>query len=165
MSILAERRVERRVEQRTVRPVEAGSPPVRAVRVRRAEALRPPTRARVVAGRRAVPVGCATPRRRVIRWPWLAALAGASCLAITGLGLFAHGAPGAAVPARTAAVSVERGDTLSSLAERFAPSSDTGAVVARIKELNRLDDAVLVPGLPLTVPVADGVPGAGVAAP
>ncbi|MFD9891172.1 LysM peptidoglycan-binding domain-containing protein [Amycolatopsis sp. NPDC059027] len=152
MSILAERGV--------VRPVDTGSAPppprVRVSRGRRAEALRPPTRARVVAGRRAVPVGCATPRRRAIRWPWLAALAVATCLVITGLGLFAHGAPGAAVPARTAAVSVERGDTLSSLAERFAPSSDPGAVVDRIKELNRLDDAVLVPGLLLTVPVADG---------
>ena len=39
-----------------------------------------------------------------------------------------------------------------------APESEPGAVVARIRELNRLDRAVLVPGLPLTVPVADPAP-------
>ncbi|MEV6627800.1 LysM peptidoglycan-binding domain-containing protein [Amycolatopsis sp. NPDC051114] len=55
-------------------------------------------------------------------------------------------------------MSVGQGDTLSSLAARFAPDSDASAVVARIKELNRLDEAVLVAGLPLTVPVADAVP-------
>ena len=38
--------------------------------------------------------------------------------------------------------------------------NDAGAdeIVARIKELNRFDEAVLVPGLPLTVPVAGTVP-------
>ncbi|MFC5692016.1 LysM peptidoglycan-binding domain-containing protein, partial [Amycolatopsis mediterranei] len=95
------------------------------------------------------------PRRVPVRWPWVAALAVASCLVVTGLGLFGGGAPGAPVPERTATVSVEQGDTLASLAARFAPESEPGAVVARIKELNRLDQAVLVPGLPLTVPVAD----------
>jgi hypothetical protein len=59
------------------------------------------------------------------------------------------------VPESTATVSVGQGDTLSALAARFAPNSDAGAVVARIKELNRLDQPVLVPGLALTVPVAD----------
>src|SRR5207249_2999363 len=97
---------------------------------------------------------CAAPRRVPVRWPWLAALAVASCLMITGLGLLPGGVSGAPVPERTATVSVEPGDTLTSLAARFAPDSDPGAVVARIKELNRLDQAVLVPGLPLTVPVA-----------
>jgi hypothetical protein len=93
-----------------------------------------------------------------VRWPWLAALAVASCLVVTGLGLFGGAAANAPVPDRTATVSVGQGDTLSSLAARFAPGSDASAVVARIKELNRLDEAVLVPGLPLTVPVADAVP-------
>ncbi|EOD63059.1 LysM peptidoglycan-binding domain-containing protein, partial [Amycolatopsis vancoresmycina] len=90
-------------------------------------------------------------------WPWLAVLAVASCLVVIGLGLL--GGPSAApVPERTATVSVGQGDTLSSLAARFAPDSDPAAVVARIEDLNRLDGAVLVPGLPLTVPVAGTVP-------
>jgi hypothetical protein len=90
-----------------------------------------------------------------VRWPWLAALAVASCLVVTGLGLLGGGGAAAPVPATTATVSVGQGDTLSALASRFAPDSDTGAVVARIEELNRLDQPVLVPGLALTVPVAD----------
>jgi hypothetical protein len=94
-----------------------------------------------------------------VRWPWLAGLAVASCLVVTGLGLFGGGAAAnAPVPEQTATVSVGQGDTLSSLAARFAPDSDASAVVARIKELNRLDAAVLVPGLPLTVPVAAPAP-------
>jgi hypothetical protein len=93
-----------------------------------------------------------------VRWPWLVALAVGSCLVVTGLGLSGGGAAEAPVPARTVTVSVGQGDTLSSIAARFAPDSDPGAVVARIEELNRLDGAVLVPGLPLIVPVAVGVP-------
>ena len=150
MSILAERG-----QARPATPVPAQPRPVRVPRGRRGEVHRPPTRARVVAGRRPAGAPCAAPRRVPVRWPWLAGLAVASCLVITGLGFFASGSSGAPVPERTAAVSVEPGDTLASLAARFAPNSDPGAVVARIKELNRLDQAVLVPGLPLTVPVAD----------
>ncbi|WP_329049842.1 LysM peptidoglycan-binding domain-containing protein [Amycolatopsis sp. NBC_01488] len=154
MSILAERG-----HARPATPVPAPPRPVRVLRGRRGEVQRPPTRARVVAGRRPAGAPCAAPRRVPVRWPWLAALAVASCLVVTGLGLFGGGvAVNAPVPERTATVSVGPGDTLSSLAERFAPESDASAVVARIKELNRLDGAVLVPGLPLTVPVADAVP-------
>ncbi|MDQ7802328.1 LysM peptidoglycan-binding domain-containing protein [Amycolatopsis sp. A133] len=150
MSILAERG-----HVRPATPVPAPLRPVRVLRGRRGEVHRPPTRARVVAGRRPAGAPCAAPRRVPVRWPWLAALAVASCLVITGLGLLGSGASGAPVPERTATVSVGQGDTLASLAARFAPDSEPGAVVARIKELNRLDQAVLVPGLPLTVPVAD----------
>jgi len=152
MSILAERG-----HARPATPVPAQPRPVRVLRGRRGEVHRPPTRARVVAGRRPAGAPCAAPRRVPVRWPWLAGLAVASCLVITGLGLFGGGSAGAPVPERTAAVSVGQGDTLDSLAARFAPDSDPGAVVARIKELNRLDQAVLVPGLSLTVPVADPV--------
>ncbi len=155
MSILADRGL---VRSSSPGPVPAGvARPVRVVRGRRAEPLRPPTRARIVAGRRTAGVasqGCAAPRRLAIRWPWLAALALLTCGIVTGLGLFMAGIPGAAVPERTTTVSVSSGETLVDLAARFAPGSDTGAVVARIKELNSLEDAVLVPGLPLTVPVA-----------
>ncbi|RSM60933.1 hypothetical protein DMH03_19640 [Amycolatopsis sp. WAC 01376] len=80
---------------------------------------------------------------------------------ITGSGLFLAGVPGAAVPERTTTVSVSTGETLTDLATRFAPGSDTGAVVAKIKELNSLENAVLVPGLPLTVPVAAEVAEGG----
>ncbi|WP_344855965.1 LysM peptidoglycan-binding domain-containing protein [Amycolatopsis ultiminotia] len=96
-----------------------------------------------------------------MRWPWLLAIAAAACLIVTGLGVFGAGVPGGAVPEQTASVSVRAGDTLSALAARFAPDADQAAVVDRIKTLNRLDDAVLVPGLPLTVPVAEGAPSAG----
>ncbi|MGW3959700.1 LysM peptidoglycan-binding domain-containing protein [Amycolatopsis sp. NPDC005003] len=150
MSILAERG-----HVRPATPVPAPLRPVRVLRGRRGEVHRPPTRARVVAGRRPAGAPCAAPRRVPVRWPWLAALAVASCLMITGLGFLGSGSSGAPVPEHTATVSVGQGDTLSSLAARFAPNSEPGAVVARIKELNRLDGAALVPGLPLTVPVAD----------
>jgi hypothetical protein len=138
--------------------------PARIPRGKRGEPQRPPTRARVVAGRRAAGSPCVTPRRAPVRWPWLLAIAAASCLMITGLGLLSGGAAGtggSSVPERTTTVSVAPGETLSDLAARFAPDSDPGAVVARIKELNRLDGAVLVPGFPLTVPVAASVSGTG----
>jgi hypothetical protein len=150
MSILAERG-----PARPATPLPAPPRPVRVLRGRRGEAQRPPTRARVVAGRRPAGAPCAAPRRTSVRWPWFAALAVASCLLVTGSGLLSGGLTDAPVPGRTATVSVEQGDTLASLALRFAPDSDPDAVVARIKELNRLDQAVLVPGLPLTVPVGD----------
>ncbi|HET6501338.1 MAG TPA: hypothetical protein VFG87_11310 [Amycolatopsis sp.] len=128
-------------------------------RARRAagESRHPPARAHVVAGRHRPPVpGCAP--RRVARWPWLAAAAVATGLAVTGLGVFADGVS-AAVPDRTATVQLEPGQTLADLARRYAPDSDPGLVVARIRELNRLGDAEAVPGLPLTVPVEASVAG------
>ena len=155
MSILAER------GQIGPAPVVPAQPhrPIRVVRGRRGEVQRPPTRRRLVAGRRAAwsaGAPCATPRRPATRWPWLLALGVASCLTITGLGLLSGIGSGAPVPERTETVSVEPGDTLSALAARFAPDSDRGAVVARIRELNHLDGTVLVPGLPLAVPVSGG---------
>ncbi|HVV08632.1 LysM peptidoglycan-binding domain-containing protein [Amycolatopsis sp.] len=126
----------------------------RPVRVRRpGETRRPPTRARVVAGRRRPQVPACAPRRVMPRWPWLAALAIAAALVITGLGVFAQGMS-AAVPERTATVTVGQGQSLWDVARQYAPGSDADAVVARIEQLNSLSDAVVVPGLPLTVPVA-----------
>lgn len=154
MSILVDRGL---VRPSSPGPVPAGvARPVRLGRGRRAEPLRPLTRARVVAGRRsaAPSSSCSAPRRLPLRWPWLVAMALLVGAVITGSGLFMAGVPGAAVPERTTTVSVSTGDTLPDLAGRFAPGSDTGAVVAKIKELNSLEDVVLVPGLPLTVPVA-----------
>lgn len=156
MSILADR-----APVRPAAAIPAQPSPARVARGRRGEAQRPPTRLRVVAGRRPAGAPCAAPRRVPVRWPWLAAVGVATCLMITGLGLLSGAAPEVAVPTATTTVSVEQGDTLTALAARFAPESDPGAVVARIMELNRLDGPVLVPGLPLTVPVADAAPGAG----
>ncbi|WP_431874435.1 LysM peptidoglycan-binding domain-containing protein [Amycolatopsis sacchari] len=124
------------------------------VRVRRhaGEMRRPPTRARVVAGRgRAAVPGCA-PRRVSPRWPWLAGVAVAVALVVTGLGVFAQGMSHP-VPSQTATVTVGEGQTLWDVAHEYAPASDADAVVAKIRELNGLGDAALVPGLPLTVPV------------
>jgi LysM repeat protein len=82
-------------------------------------------------------------------------------LIITGLGLFAGGMAAAEVPAETATVSVAPGETLSDIAIRFAPASDTGAVVERIKLLNGLHGAAIAPGTPLTVPVRSGLASSG----
>jgi hypothetical protein len=139
----------RQAPPRPLRPVRPGG----GGRRRLGETRRPPTRARVIAGRRALPVATCAPRRAPLHWPWLVALALVSALIVTGLGLLAGAMSPAEVPSRTAAVSVTQGETLSDLAARFAPESDPGAVVARIKALNGLDDATLVPGLPLVVPV------------
>ncbi|MFF0146278.1 LysM peptidoglycan-binding domain-containing protein [Amycolatopsis sulphurea] len=120
--------------------------------------MRPPTRERVVAGRRGGPAGCPQPRRAPVRWPWLIAVAAVACLFVSALGIFAGGVTGGPVPERTASVSVRSGDTLNALAARYAPNADQAAMVTRIKQLNDLDDAALTPGFPLTVPIA-GDPG------
>ncbi|WP_166462815.1 hypothetical protein [Amycolatopsis acidicola] len=125
----------------------------RPVRPRRVgEARRPPTRARVVAGRRRAPVPACAPRKVAPRWPWLAALGIAVALVVTGLGVFAQGMA-EPVPEQTATVTVGAGQSLWDVAHEYAPGADADAVVARIEQLNNLTDAVVVPGLPLTVPV------------
>jgi Tfp pilus assembly protein FimV len=50
-------------------------------------------------------------------------------------------------------VTVQAGDTLWSVAQRVAPHADTRAVVAEIQSLNRIHDAVVVPGERLVVPI------------
>jgi hypothetical protein len=129
-------------------------------RPRLGETRRPPTRARVIAGRRAPAVVPCAPRQVPLRWPWLAALGVATALVVAGLGLLAGAVSPAQVPSRTVTVAVTPGETLSELAARFAPESDPDAVVAEIKALNGLDDAALVPGVPLAVPVGPGGAGA-----
>ncbi|HKS48679.1 MAG TPA: LysM peptidoglycan-binding domain-containing protein [Amycolatopsis sp.] len=129
-------------------------------RRRAGEPRRPPTRGRVVAGRgRGFAPDCA-PRRVPPRWPWLAAAAVAVGLIITGLGVFADGMS-RAVPERTATASVGQGQTLWDLARQYAPDSDPAAVVARIRQLNGLGDAAVVPGQPLTVPAGSRAGGPG----
>ncbi|MGW7531519.1 LysM peptidoglycan-binding domain-containing protein [Amycolatopsis sp. NPDC054798] len=145
----------REARRRAVRHIPAAVPanPGRTARERRGEPVRPPSRARVVAGQRGG-VACRTSARPSVRWPWLFAIAFAACVIVTGLGVFGSGVSSGPVPSRTASVSVQPGDSLGALAARFAPNADQSAVVERIKELNNLDDTALLPGMPLTVPVA-----------
>ncbi|WP_409182132.1 LysM peptidoglycan-binding domain-containing protein [Amycolatopsis sp. VS8301801F10] len=141
-------------------PAAVPANPARTTRERRGESLRPPSRQRVVAGQRGGSA-CQAAARPSVRWPWLFAIAFAACLIVTGLGVFGAGVSSGPVPTRTASVSVQPGDSLGALAARFAPDADQSAVVERIKELNNLDDTALLPGMPLTVPVAWSVAGPG----
>lgn len=127
---------------------------------RHGEPRRPPTRARVVAGRGRAAVPDCPPRRVLPRWPWLVAAAVVVGLFFTGLGAFA-GEMSGGVPERTATVTVGGGQSLWDIAREYAPSARTADVVLRIKQLNGLADATLVPGLPLTVPVGAPPPGDG----
>ncbi|MEU4525830.1 hypothetical protein AB0F52_44795, partial [Amycolatopsis sp. NPDC024027] len=79
MSILAERG-----HVRPATPVPAPLRPVRVLRGRRGEVHRPPTRARVVAGRRPAGAPRAAPRRGPLRRPGLAGRAVASCRGVSG---------------------------------------------------------------------------------
>lgn len=119
--------------------------------VRRVPARRPPTRRQVVRlGVHRVVATCA-PRRLRLPTAWVLAVASSVCAAVYGLGVLANSV-GPTVPTETAVVRVQPGESLWELAGRVAPRSDAAAVVARIRELNEVDGAVL-PGQPLTVPV------------
>ncbi|WP_154814130.1 LysM peptidoglycan-binding domain-containing protein [Actinophytocola xinjiangensis] len=128
-------------------PADPLSAPPRRVRVYGYTA--PPTRRRVAGAPRVVVSTTCRPRQRISALSLITAGA-AVCLAVIGLGALA-GAGAVDVPARTEVVRVQPGETLSDLAARMAPSSDRGAVVDRIRELNALD-AGLRPGQPLRVP-------------
>jgi hypothetical protein len=121
-------------------------------RVRGAGRVGPPNRRRAVGVPRVVAGGHCPPRRRV-SFLTLVGVGAAMCLAVVGLGTLAGAGSGAdAVPTRTEVVRVKAGESLSELAARMAPGSDTGAVVERIRELNGdLVDGVR-PGQPLHVP-------------
>ncbi|BCI52833.1 hypothetical protein NIIDNTM18_21110 [Mycolicibacterium litorale] len=57
------------------------------------------------------------------------------------------------VPAELAVVQVQTGESLHQVAQRVAPGAPVGAVVERIRELNRLDSAALDAGQTLIAPV------------
>lgn len=59
----------------------------------------------------------------------------------------------AAVPDQLGVVRVQDGENLQRLAARVAPGASTGEVVARIRELNRLDSAALDAGQTLIAPI------------
>lgn len=138
--------------------VEPSSIGIRPTPRRRGEVRRPPTRAgSTVAQRRPVRADCA-PRRAVVHWPWLVALAVGSAFIVVVLGMLAGVATDGEgpVPEQTTLVSVGQGETLSELAARFAPASDTQEVVRRIQQLNDLDGVAVPAGLPLAVPYQPG---------
>ena len=70
---------------------------------------------------------------------------------IGGLGWLGQGV-GEGLPADTAIVRVGAGETIWDVAQRVAPESDPRAVVARIRQLNRIEGSALQPGQQLRVP-------------
>ena len=77
---------------------------------------------------------------------FLAALAG-----LIATGPVADAASGAS-SGQTAVVVVQPGQTVWSIAKTLDPGADPRGLVGRIRELNGLDDAVVVPGQALVVP-------------
>lgn len=98
---------------------------------------------------------CARPRRTG-EWGWLLLAGCFACLVVVLVGLFGSAAGRAPVQSRTVVVRVATGDTVWSLAQRFAPGEDPRSVARRIEELNSLDGADLRVGQPLAVPVGAG---------
>ncbi|PVZ14324.1 LysM peptidoglycan-binding domain-containing protein [Actinomycetospora cinnamomea] len=129
---------------------------------RRGPAVLPPVRPRVAAGRDPRPAGgparpavapAVLRRRRVLAAAVLGVVLGVLLGVLVAL-LVPVGAATAPAPAGTTVAVVEAGESLSDVAARVAPGADTGAVVARIRELNTLEHAAVAPGRPLVVPVA-----------
>ena len=58
-----------------------------------------------------------------------------------------------AVPTKFAVVQVQAGETLQQVAQRVAPDAPLGEVVAKIRELNKLDSAAVDAGQTLIAPV------------
>ncbi|WP_199443277.1 LysM peptidoglycan-binding domain-containing protein [Umezawaea beigongshangensis] len=107
-----------------------------------------------VVPRRTEPVSCEIRPHAVSRWELLA-LGLLAALTVLCLGLVyvnAGNEPDATVPERTVLVRVQPGESVWSLAERWAPGSDTAAVASRIVEMNDLRDSRVAPGQPLVVP-------------
>jgi LysM repeat protein len=83
-------------------------------------------------------------------------LAGLLILVAVGVGLLASSAGGAQPGTRT--VSVRPGDTLWSLAGRYAPSRDPVGTIELIRDLNHLDGYVIYPGEELILPASGSTP-------
>lgn len=85
------------------------------------------------------------------------ALAALAALITLWLGALAQASDRAAVsaplPDRLAVVQVQAGETLQQLAGRIAPDSPAGQVVARIRELNKLESSSIDAGQTLIAPV------------
>jgi LysM domain len=110
------------------------------------------------------PSACGRARRRV-SVAVTAALAGLAALITVWLGAIAHsggvsGTP-AAIPEQLAVVQVQAGESLQHLAARVAPGAPVAQVVARIRELNKLESAALDAGQTLIAPVGSSADHAG----
>ncbi|MEV0697635.1 LysM peptidoglycan-binding domain-containing protein [Saccharopolyspora sp. NPDC050389] len=91
--------------------------------------------------------------RRSGEWIWLTSVAIFTFLIVMLVGLFGLG--DAPVAGGNAVVEVHAGDTLWGIAGRVAPDSDPRAVVAKIVELNGLDEVAVESGRLLLVPLGD----------
>ncbi|WP_179468723.1 LysM peptidoglycan-binding domain-containing protein [Mycolicibacterium vinylchloridicum] len=95
--------------------------------------------------------------RRPVSTAVTIALAGVAALITLWLGLVGHlsAAPMAAdqLPDQLAVVQVQAGETLEQLAGRVAPDAPAGQVMARIRDLNKLDSASLDAGQTLIAPI------------
>ncbi len=105
-----------------------------------------------------LPVSRAPHARRRVSVAATAGLAGLAALVTLALGLVANlsGGPSTATPAdaeRLAVVRVGVGESLQQLAGRIAPDAPTGPVVARIRELNKLETSSVLAGQTLIAPV------------
>ncbi|MFR9729236.1 LysM peptidoglycan-binding domain-containing protein [Saccharopolyspora sp. MS10] len=87
---------------------------------------------------------------------WLAGVGLCAFVGVFLFGVLALDSGERPVPEGTAVVRVVEGDTLWSVAARFAPDSDQRAVVDRIVELNRLDGEASGSGRALVVPEQRG---------
>ncbi|KWX61770.1 LysM peptidoglycan-binding domain-containing protein [Mycobacterium sp. NAZ190054] len=85
----------------------------------------------------------------------LALVAGAITLWLGLVGQFGGLVGGAPeIPGRLAVVQVQSGESLQQVAHRVAPGAPVADVVARIRELNKLESAALDAGQTLIAPVA-----------
>lgn len=95
--------------------------------------------------------------RRPVSTAVTIALAGVAALITLWLGLVGHlsGTSAATdqVPDQLAVVQVQAGETLQQLAGRVAPDAPAGQVMARIRDLNKLDSATLDAGQTLIAPM------------
>ena len=95
--------------------------------------------------------------RRPVSTAVTIALAGIAALITLWLGLVGHvsGTPAAAeqLPEQLAVVQVQAGESLQQLAGRVAPDAPAGQVMARIRDLNKLDSAALDAGQTLIAPI------------
>lgn len=83
---------------------------------------------------------------------WLVAVGACAFVGVLLFGMLALDSEARPVPDATAVARVADGDTLWSVAARFAPDSDQRAVVGRIVELNRLGSEGAGLGRTLIVP-------------
>jgi nucleoid-associated protein YgaU len=76
-------------------------------------------------------------------------------LVVSVVGLASQARAGSAdEPLEVVRVQVQPGDTLWDIAREQAPGHDVVDAVTRIREANRLDDAMLQPGMRLVIPAS-----------